>query len=152
MIARWWQSRPCRWRGWVSSVSDFDHGKYLFDWPRASVQNFEMKKSKCERRMWGRVKWKWRRRNKEMKWEREKWNLFAKNCKKNGVYCCYRYCSKLFGKIRKETEFRQRCCQNCKKKYNVSGERENWISVMRLPKFLSYTYYQACPWSAQNAC
>ena len=31
----------------------------------------------------------------------------------------------------------QQCCWNCKKKYNVSKERENWISVMRLPKFLS---------------
>ena len=31
-----------------------------------------------------------------------------------------------------------------KKKYNVSGERENWISVMRLPKFLS------CPSSAHE--
>ena len=31
-----------------------------------------------------------------------------------------------------------------KKKYNVSRERENWISVMRLPKFLS------CPSSAHE--
>ena len=60
------------------------------------------------------------------------------NIAKNEVYWCYRYYSKLFGKMRKETEFRQQSCRNCKKKYNVSGERENWISVMRLPKFLSY--------------
>ena len=59
---------------------------------------------------------------------------------KNGVNCCYRYCSKLFDKMRRETKFRQWCCRNCKKKYNVSGERENWISVMRLPKFLSCPY------------
>ena len=61
---------------------------------------------------------------------------------KNRVYCCYRYCSKLFGKVRRETEFRWRCCRNCKKKYKVLGERENWISVMRLSKFLSYLH---CP-------
>ena len=42
-------------------------------------------------------------------------------------------------------KFRQYRCRNCKKKYNMSGERENWISVMRLSKFLSYLYYQACP-------
>ena len=40
--------------------------------------------------------------------------------------------------MRKETEFRQRCCRKCKKKYNMLGERENWISVMKLPKFLPY--------------
>ena len=64
--------------------------------------------------------------------------VFWLNIAKNEVYWCYRYYSKLFGKMRKETEFRQQSCRNCKKKYNVSGERENWISVMRLPKFLSY--------------
>ena len=47
--------------------------------------------------------------------------------------------------MRREAEFWQWCCQNCKKKYNVSGERENWISIMRLPKFLSCSYCQACP-------
>ena len=70
---------------------------------------------------------------------------------KNKIYCYYKYCSKLFGKMRRETEFRRRCCWNCKKKYNVSGERENWILVMGLLKFLSCLYYQACSWSAQNA-
>ena len=63
--------------------------------------------------------------------------IFWLKIAKNGVYCFYRYCSKLFDKIRRETEFRQWCCWNCKKKYNVSEERENWISVLRLPKFLS---------------
>ena len=63
---------------------------------------------------------------------------------KNVVYWCYRYYSKLFGKMRRETEFRQRCCRNSKKKYNELGERENWISVMRLSKFLSCRYRQAC--------
>ena len=63
---------------------------------------------------------------------------------KNIVYWCYRYYSKLFGKMRRETEFRQRCCRNYKKKYNESKERENWISVMRLSKFLSCWYRQAC--------
>ena len=67
---------------------------------------------------------------------RGKWVFWIKIAK-NGVYCYYRHCSKLFGKMRRETEFRQRCCWNCKKKYNVSRERENWISVMRLLKFLS---------------
>ena len=44
---------------------------------------------------------------------------------KNGVYCCYRYCSKLFGKMRRETEFRQRYCRNCKKKVQCfRGERK----------------------------
>ena len=71
--------------------------------------------------------------------------VFGLKIAKNGVYWCYRYYSKLFGKMRREAEFRQRCCRNCKKKYNMSGERENWISVMRLSKFLSYLYYQACP-------
>ena len=52
--------------------------------------------------------------------------------------------SKLFGKMRKEIEFWQWCCRNCKKKYNVSRERENWISAMRLLKFLS------CPSSAHE--
>ena len=52
--------------------------------------------------------------------------------------------------MRRVTKFRQQCCQNCKKKYNMWGERGNWISVVRLPKFLSYPYYQVCP--AQNAC
>ena len=70
---------------------------------------------------------------------------------KNKIYCYYKYCSKLFGKMRRETEFRRRCCWNCKKKYNVSGERENWILVMGLLKFLSCLYCQACSWSAQNA-
>ena len=70
--------------------------------------------------------------------------VFWLNIVKNGVYCCYMYCSKLFDKMRKETEFWQRCCWNCKKKYNVSRERENWISVMRLPKLLS------CPASARE--
>ena len=37
------------------------------------------------------------------------------------------------------------------KKYIMSRERENWISVMRLSKFLSCLYCQACSWSAQNA-
>ena len=63
--------------------------------------------------------------------------VFWLNIAKNGVYWCYRYWSKLLGKMRKEIEFRQRCCQNCKKKYNVLEKRENWISVMRLPKLLS---------------
>ena len=63
--------------------------------------------------------------------------VFWLNIAKNGVYWCYRYWSKVLGKMRKETEFRQRCCRNCKKKYNVLGKRENWISVMRLPKLLS---------------
>ena len=70
--------------------------------------------------------------------------VFLLNIAKNEVYWCYKYCSKLFGEIRKEIEFRQRCCRNCKKKYGVLGERENWISVMRLPKFLS------CPSSARE--
>ena len=64
--------------------------------------------------------------------------VFWLNIAKNEVYWCYRYCSKLFGKMRKEIEFRQQCCRKCKKKYNASGERENWIFVMRLPKFLFY--------------
>ena len=67
---------------------------------------------------------------------------------KNGVCCCYKYCSKLFGKIMREIE----PLPKLKEKVHKSGERENWISVMRLPKFLSCLYCQACPWSAQNAC
>ena len=43
---------------------------------------------------------------------------------KNEVYWCYRYCLKLFGKMKKESEFRQQCYRNCKTKYNVLGERE----------------------------
>ena len=66
-----------------------------------------------------------------------------KYCKKE-VYCCYRYCSKLFSKIRKETEFWQHRCWNCKKKYERKkswviwlGGRKKWISIMRFSKFLS---------------
>ena len=43
--------------------------------------------------------------------------VFWPNIAKNGVYCCYRHCSKLFSKMRRETEFRQHRCRNCKKKY-----------------------------------
>ena len=46
-------------------------------------------------------------------------SLLAKYCqkKKNGVYCCYKHCSKLFSKMKRETEFRQHHCRNCKKRY-----------------------------------
>ena len=38
--------------------------------------------------------------------------------KKSGYYgCSYRHCSKLFSKMRREIEFRQHCCRNCKKKH-----------------------------------
>jgi len=43
--------------------------------------------------------------------------VFLLNIAINGVYWCYRYCSKLFGKMRKETEFQQHHCRNRKKKY-----------------------------------
>ena len=71
--------------------------------------------------------------------------VFWLNIAKKEVYWCYKYCSKLFGKMRKEIEFRQQYYRNCKKKYNVSGERENWISVLRLPKFLSCPSSRECP-------
>ena len=71
--------------------------------------------------------------------------VFWLNIAKNEVYWCYKYCSKLFRKMRKEIGFRQQYCRNCKKKYNVSGERENWISVLRLPKFLSCPSSGECP-------
>ena len=47
--------------------------------------------------------------------------VFWLNIAKNEVYWCYRYCLKLFGKMRKEIEFRQQCCRNYKKKW---GERK----------------------------
>ena len=34
---------------------------------------------------------------------------------KNGVYYCYKYCLKLFSKMRREIKFWY--CRNCKKKY-----------------------------------
>ena len=54
-----------------------------------------------------------------------KLRVFWLKIAKNGVCCFYRYCLKLFGKMRREIEFRQQYCRNCKKKYNVLGEREN---------------------------
>ena len=42
------------------------------------------------------------------------WVLWL-NIAKFGVYLRYRHCSKLFRKLRKESEFRQRCCRNLTK-------------------------------------
>ena len=70
-------------------------------------------------------------------------SLLAKYCKKR-VYCCYRHCSKLFSKMRREIEFWQYRWRNCKKKYEREerwvmwlGGKKKWISVIRLLKFLS---------------
>ena len=43
---------------------------------------------------------------------------------KNGVYCCYKYYSKLFGKMRRETEFRQVLPKLQEKVQYVRGERK----------------------------
>ena len=40
---------------------------------------------------------------------------------KNGVYCCYRYGLKLFGKIKREIE----SLSKLQEKVHKSGEREN---------------------------
>ena len=59
--------------------------------------------------------------------------------------------------MRKKSEFRQHHYWNCKKKYERErekkkwcdgGGRKNWISIMRLSKFL---LPQARPWSAPGA-
>ena len=59
--------------------------------------------------------------------------------------------------MRKKSEFRQHHYWNCKKKYERKrekkkwcdgGGRKNWISIMRLSKFL---LPQARPWSAPGA-
>ena len=41
--------------------------------------------------------------------------VFSLNIAKFGVYLRYRYCSKLFRELKKESEFRQRCCRNSTK-------------------------------------
>ena len=53
--------------------------------------------------------------------------------------------------MRKNIEFRQQCCQNCKKKIwerrklsDVMGREKKWISVMRLSKFLSCLAFTNC--------
>jgi len=43
------------------------------------------------------------------------WWVFSLNIAENHVYLWYGYCSKLFGKLRKESEFRQWCCRNSNK-------------------------------------
>ena len=41
--------------------------------------------------------------------------VFWLNIAKSGVYLRYKYCSKLFRKLRKKSEFRQQCCRNSTK-------------------------------------
>ena len=70
--------------------------------------------------------------------------VFWLNIVKNRVYLWNEYCSKLFGKLRKEREFWQHCCRNSNKKYERGkvndvmggGRKKIWILVMRLLKFL----------------
>ena len=52
--------------------------------------------------------------------------VFWLNIAENGVYLVYRYCSKLFSKLRNENEFWQRCCQNSNKKYERGNTSDVW--------------------------
>ena len=45
----------------------------------------------------------------------EERRVFWPNIVKFGVYLRYRHCSKLFRELRKESEFRKRCCRNSTK-------------------------------------
>ena len=83
--------------------------------------------------------------------------VFWLNITENHVYLWYGYCSKLFGNLRKESEFWQRCCQNSNKSMREKkwvmwweeGEKI-WISVISLPKCL-LPYTLPARWSAQSA-
>ena len=50
----------------------------------------------------------------------DKVRVFWVNIAKSKLNLLYRYCLKLIGELRKEKEFRQRCCRNSKK----IGERK----------------------------
>ena len=56
----------------------------------------------------------------------------------------YRYCLKLIGKLRKEKEFRQQCCQNSTK----IGERKTKRQREKKEEFRQHCYRNS---SAQNA-
>ena len=52
---------------------------------------------------------------------------------KNGVYCCYRYCSKLFGKMRRETVQEKVQCIRGERKLNFDNEITEILVVPVLP-------------------
>ena len=77
--------------------------------------------------------------------------VFGLSMAKYGVCCCYKHCFKLFSKMRRETEFRQYRCQNCKKEYEREESWVMWLGRKKmnfgsLPKFNPLP--KLCPWSA----
>ena len=81
--------------------------------------------------------------------------VFWLNIVENRIYLWYKYCSKLYGKLRREANFGNLVVEILTKK-DEKGERndvtmeweKNWILVMRLPKFLLLDFYCPNRWSA----
>ena len=81
--------------------------------------------------------------------------VFWLNIVENRIYLWYKYCSKLYGKLRREANFGNPVVEILTKK-DEKGERndvtmeweKNWILVMRLPKFLLLDFYCPNRWSA----
>ena len=68
-------------------------------------------------------------------WQDQPQESFWSNIAKFGVYLCYRHCSKLFKKLRKKSEFQQRCCRNSTKvwKRKRKSGREKILNFGNLP-------------------
>ena len=79
--------------------------------------------------------------------------VFCVNIAKLEVNLRYRYCSKLFGILRREIEFRYYRCRNSTKsmreKKKKGGERKCWISAMVIPNFVC-PVLSARAWSTRS--
>ena len=68
-------------------------------------------------------------------WQDQPQESFWSNITKFGVYLCYRHCFKLFKKLRKKSEFQQRCYWNSTKvwKKKKKSGREKILNFGNLP-------------------
>ena len=70
--------------------------------------------------------------------------VFWLNIVENRVYLWYEYCSKLFGKLRKEREFWQHCCRNSNKKYERGKVNDVMGGGRKKFEFWQWDYWNSC--------